>query len=110
MMAKARRSGVPLKVKLPDHLTVAIEGFDPCTPMKKRPVFAEFAGPEAEAAMRNLEPGVPVKKRVPVFVLEEALRAPDLESARFRPPPGLESAAPGLEPLSRRSGTERSAR
>jgi len=71
-MAKARRNGVPLKVKLPESLAPAtIRGFDYLTPMKKRPVFADVAGPEPANALLRLEPGMPVKKRVPSFLLVE---------------------------------------
>merc|ERR1712187_668125 len=89
-IAKARRGGVPLKVKLPDYLNaVVIRGFDPCLPIKKRSVFGDIAGPEDAAALQHLEPDMPVKKRLPSFFFEEPLRA-------IRAPPGLESIAPSF--------------
>lgn len=71
-MAKAKRIGVPLKLKLPDQLApAAIRSFDHSTPMKKRPVFAEIAGRDPTNALLRLDPNMPVKKRVPGFLLEE---------------------------------------
>mmetsp|Transcript_34328 Transcript_34328/g.61848 ORF Transcript_34328/g.61848 Transcript_34328/m.61848 type:complete len:441 (-) Transcript_34328:150-1472(-) len=81
--AKAKREEVPLKVWLCDSVSTRITGLDPQVPAKKRPVFGETAGPGPAAALRRLEPGMPVKKRVSKFFLEEPLMM-------SRPPPGLE--------------------
>lgn len=81
--AKAKREEMPLKVWLCDSISALTSGLDPKVPAKKRPVFSEIAGPDVAAALRRLEPGMPVKKRVPKFFLEEPLMI-------SRPPPGLE--------------------
>jgi hypothetical protein len=75
-MYRAKREGVPVKVKLPEHLApVSAGGFDPSMPIKKRPVFADVAGPGAAEALQLLDPTIPVKKRVPGYVLEDAAKA-----------------------------------
>mmetsp|Transcript_18259 Transcript_18259/g.30220 ORF Transcript_18259/g.30220 Transcript_18259/m.30220 type:complete len:150 (-) Transcript_18259:30-479(-) len=82
LFASAKREGIPLKVKLSDLEAGLRRSMNPALPAKKRPVFAEFAGSEAALALRRLEPGMPVKKCVPSFLLEDPPRA-------MRPPPGL---------------------
>merc|ERR1712232_583227 len=105
--------GVPLKVELPEHLApVAVRGFDHLTPMKKRPVFADIAGTEPANALLRLEPSMPIKKRVPCFLLEETFGGvqppPGLEPTTLQPPTGLEPTAvqppPGLDCMDYCSG------
>lgn len=73
-LSRARKSGVPLKVRLPEAAAAFALPLDPALPAKKRPAFQECArhGPQVP-----LDPTMPVKKRVPSF-LEEAcvLQAP----------------------------------
>lgn len=83
LFASAKRDGVPLKVKITGPREAGLRNrLNPALPAKKKPVFAEFAGTEAAVALRRLEPGMPVKKCVPGFLLDEPPRA-------IRPPPGL---------------------
>jgi len=71
-MAKARRDGVPLKVRLPDHLASVPfnSSFDLTLPMKKRPVYAD-AAPDALDSLKKADQTMPVKKCVSPFFLQE---------------------------------------
>lgn len=72
MLAGAKRDGVPLKIRLPDDLIVKIPtSVNASLPLKKRPVFKDVAGSIPAMALRKIEPGMPVKKRVPNFIFEE---------------------------------------
>jgi len=65
---------VPLKVTLPEAVAVLPHTtLDPRLPAKKVPSYAEFAG-GTEAALRGMMPGMPVKKRVPAFLLRDPPR------------------------------------
>jgi hypothetical protein len=82
-MYRAKEEGVPLKVKLPEHLApVSAGGFDLSMPIKKRPVFADVAGPGAAEALQLMESTLPVKKHVPSYVLEDAAKATQPGMAR----------------------------
>lgn len=70
--ADARRERIPVKVDLSWSLEASLrKPLDRTLPAKKKPVFAEIAGTEADAALHCFEPDMPVKKRVPSFLLEE---------------------------------------
>jgi len=58
---------VPLKVRLPEDSPQHVRPLDPSIPVKKRPAFPECAG----ISNGFLHPGVPVKKTVSHFLLEE---------------------------------------
>jgi len=75
------KEAVPLKVHLRGQGAGSRVALDPAMPAKKLPVFPEFAA-AATAALRTLEPGLPVKKQVAGFLLENP---PQI----LRPPPGL---------------------
>lgn len=89
-IAKAKRQGVPLKVRPPPGCDVLQErfntalsqGLNKALPVKKRPVFGEVAGEAPAEALRSLEPGLPVKKVVPGFLLAGGPQF-------LAPPPGL---------------------
>eukprot|EP00927_Polykrikos_kofoidii_P052923 TRINITY_DN4697_c0_g2_i1.p1 TRINITY_DN4697_c0_g2~~TRINITY_DN4697_c0_g2_i1.p1 ORF type:complete len:339 (-),score=50.47 TRINITY_DN4697_c0_g2_i1:120-1136(-) len=76
-IARAKWQGLPLKVRPPSGCTdleqrynaAVAKGIDVAAPVKKRPVFAEVAGEAPAAALRNLQPGLPVKKVVPDFLV-----------------------------------------
>mmetsp|Transcript_33676 Transcript_33676/g.61981 ORF Transcript_33676/g.61981 Transcript_33676/m.61981 type:complete len:313 (-) Transcript_33676:210-1148(-) len=70
ILAIAKRQGAPLKIRVPDELPMPMT-LNPLLPVKKRPPFQELVGSDAIMALRKLEPGMPVKKRVPNFVFEE---------------------------------------
>jgi len=75
------KEAVPLKVHLVAQDTGSSMALDPALPAKKLPVFPEFAA-AAAAALRTLKPGLPVKKQLAGFLLENP---PQI----LRPPPGL---------------------
>mmetsp|Transcript_22672 Transcript_22672/g.77433 ORF Transcript_22672/g.77433 Transcript_22672/m.77433 type:complete len:305 (-) Transcript_22672:202-1116(-) len=85
MLAQARTTSLPVKVRAPAYATVPAARLDPAMPAKKRLVFGELSHITA-AAMQKLEPGEPVKKRPTDFLLAEPPRVLQL-------PPGL-SAQP----------------
>jgi len=72
-LAKAKLKGLPLKVQLPEHLaSVAFRrGIDVTQPMKKKPVFEEIVGDEAQEALHSLELSMPVKKRLSQYFYED---------------------------------------
>lgn len=57
----------PLKVRPSEEIAVLARPLDPTQPVKKRPAFPEFAG----ITNFGLQPGVPVKKKLSYFLLEE---------------------------------------
>lgn len=75
-LAAARQAMVPVKVHQMDMLldfgsAFPSAGFDPEIPVKKWPAFGDVpGGPEALAALRRLEPGLPVKRNMPKCLLE----------------------------------------
>mmetsp|Transcript_17391 Transcript_17391/g.38027 ORF Transcript_17391/g.38027 Transcript_17391/m.38027 type:complete len:300 (-) Transcript_17391:96-995(-) len=70
VLAKAKRDSIPIKVGLPAQFDVPSKTLDPSLPVKKSLAFIEFA-PASAAALWRLQPDIPVKKRVPLFLLEE---------------------------------------
>jgi hypothetical protein len=106
----------PAKIPLPEHLNADVIGrFELTLPVKKRPVFGDVVGCEAATALLRMQPGIPVKKRVPSFLVEHQLFAiqPPLMPADdnreiVQPPPGLFTRTsieikppPGLELIAR---------
>lgn len=93
-LAKARQEGTPLKVRPPTGYAFSaallvqggvLDAGIAALPVKKRPIFEEAAGEGAAKALRDLEPGLPVKMVVHTrFLVGEPLRTPV-----FPPPPGL---------------------
>lgn len=68
--AAAKRAGLPLKIQLSSerHLLFGRAPLDPSRPAKKRPVFSmEFRG-EEETVLRNFDPSLPVKVRMPKYL------------------------------------------
>lgn len=73
-LAHAKQENVPLKVTLPEEVEALPHAtLDPMLPAKKVPSYVEFAG-TTEAALRGMMPGMPVKKRVPAFLLRDPPR------------------------------------
>lgn len=67
----AKRQAVPLKVRLPPHLEHARLDLDPMRPAKKSLVYAEFGAGSAEFTQK-IDVLLPLKKRVPSFLLENS--------------------------------------
>lgn len=82
----ARPEHIPLKVDLAWSPEAGLrKTLNFALPAKKKPIFHDLVGREACAALHRLETGLPVKKRVTAFLLEEPPRA-------MQPPPGLSMA------------------
>jgi hypothetical protein len=107
-LAKAKHNGIPVKIALPANVAPVSRSFDHTLPVKKRPVFAEALGPESVAALRKMESGMPVKKRIPTFLVEHtpvAIQASLVSTEEWRlriqAPPGLFEMPPGLKNAAR---------
>mmetsp|Transcript_117366 Transcript_117366/g.203954 ORF Transcript_117366/g.203954 Transcript_117366/m.203954 type:complete len:353 (+) Transcript_117366:109-1167(+) len=83
LLSNARWERIPVKVNLAWSLEAGVrKTLDPAMPAKKKPVFAEIAGAQAGVALSHFESGMPLKKRVSSFLLDEPPRT-------RRAPPGL---------------------
>jgi hypothetical protein len=65
---------LPVKIWLPEQLTTPTTACDPSLPVKKRPVYLEFAAAGASESFRNLDQELPVKLQVPSFLLQDPPR------------------------------------
>jgi len=84
---RARREKIPLKVRLPTYLPTpgkTSKTLDPELPAKKMPPFSECGVAAAAAALRRLEPDVPVKKHITEYYSVDPPR-----NAGMLTPPGL---------------------
>jgi len=63
-LLRARQEALPVKLELPAHLARTPCSVNPFMPAKARPPFPEF-GVAAAAALRKLDPSLPVKKQLP---------------------------------------------
>jgi len=89
MLARARREGRPLQVRMPQEAAAALPSamyLDPTLPAKKRVAFHELAHITA-AVMQKLQPGEPVKKKPTKFLL-----ANPKPVVLVQPPPGEDTA------------------
>jgi len=66
-----QQEAVPMKIWLPAHLAKPRKACDPTLPVKKLPVYPDFAA-DALDALRKLDRDLPVKVRVPGFLLHDA--------------------------------------
>lgn len=89
VLTSAKESGIPLKVRLPSHVP-RMYNLDPSKPVKKRPVFSDYAASGSAMELKRVAPENPIKKRVADFILADPpkmllhLQQPDLAL-----PPGL---------------------
>lgn len=67
----AKHRALPLKVRLPPHLEHVRLDVDPSQPVKKSVVYAEFGASAIEFA-HKIDTLLPLKKRVPEFLLDDA--------------------------------------
>jgi len=70
IMEKAKQDGVPLKVQPLVAMSSSTALLDPTVPAKKKLPFPDFAN-SASQSLRKLKPGLPVKKRVVPWLLED---------------------------------------
>jgi len=64
---------LPVKVWLPEQLMTPVKACDPSLPVKKLPVYLEFAACASES-LRKLDRKLPVKLQVPSFLLQDPPR------------------------------------
>lgn len=69
VMERAREAGAPLKVSMLQDVVTRGRKLDPTFPAKKRPIL-----PDALPGLRNLQPGLPVKKRITPWLTAEPAR------------------------------------
>lgn len=70
MFLHGQQNALPVKVWLPEHLVKPVRAYDPMLPVKKLPVYLEFAA-SASDSLRKLDRDLPVKMRVPSFLLQD---------------------------------------
>jgi len=63
----------PVKIWLPEQLMTPVKACDPSLPVKKLPVYLEFAASASES-LRKLDRTLPVKLQVPSFLLQDPAR------------------------------------
>lgn len=64
----------PVKILLPEQLMAPVKAYDPSLPLKKRPVYLEFAAAGASDSLRKLDQELPVMLQVPSFLLQDPPR------------------------------------
>lgn len=68
VLAQAKKSALPVKVRIADCVPMA-SLLNPSLPAKKRPPFPELTRPEVATLLVNIDPTVPVSKRVSNFLV-----------------------------------------
>jgi len=62
---------LPVKIWLPEQLTTLAKAFDPRLPVKKRPVYFEFAAASVSDSFSKLDQELPVKLQLPRSLLQD---------------------------------------
>jgi hypothetical protein len=79
-MEKAKRDGVPVKVEPPIGKDLVAVPLNPALPAKKRLPFLNDVAHAVNDSVRKLKPGMPLKKRVSSWLLENPIPFAGIEA------------------------------